>query len=72
MAYDLQGIRNIVPYAKETFNIGMKLPGTKENQEMWDYARSNPPGALVDLFEEKLAALRKEEIQELPHLDDLH
>ena len=72
MAYDLQGIRNIVPYAKETFNIGMELPGTKENQEMWDYARSNPPGALVDLFEEKLAALRKEEIQELPHLDDLH
>ena len=39
---------------------------------MCDYARSNPPGALVDLFEEKLAALRKEEIQELPHLDDLH
>lgn len=72
MAYDLQGIRTIVPYAKEAFNIGMELPGSKENQEMWNYARSHPDGSVVNLFEEKLAALRREEIAELPHLDDLH
>lgn len=72
MAYDLQGIQSIVSYAKETFNIGMELPGSKENQEMWDYARSHPGGAVVDLFEEKLATLRAEEIKELPHLDDLY
>ena len=72
MAYDLQGIRNIVPYAKETFNIGMELPGSKENQEMWDYARTHPDGSIVKKKKKKLAALRQQEIAELSYLDDLH
>lgn len=71
MAYDMQGMKHIVDFAKETFNIGMELPGTPENQAMWEFARANP-GALVGLFEEKLAALRQEEIKELPHVHDLH
>ena len=72
MAYDLKGIQNIVPFSKEAFSIGMALPGSKENQEMWEYAQTHPDGSMVDLFEKKLAALRREEIAELPHLDDLY
>ena len=71
-AYRLKGIQNIVPFAKEVFNIAMELPGTKENREIWQYARENPGGAVVDLFEEKLAELRKEELEELDYLDDLY
>lgn len=72
MAYRLKGIQNIVPFAKEVFNIAMELPGTKENREIWQYARENPGGSVVDLFEKKLAELRKEELEELDYLDDLY
>lgn len=72
MAYNLKGIQNIMPFAKEIFNIALELPGTKENQEIWKFARDNPGGAVVELFEEKLAELRKQELEELDYLDDLH
>lgn len=72
MAYSLKGIQNIIPFAREVFNIAMELPGTKENQEIWQFARDNPGGAVVDLFEEKLAELRKEELEELDYMDDLY
>lgn len=61
MAYDLMGIQQIVPFAKETFNIGMELPGTRENQEMWEYARRNGPEAFRKLFAEKIAAIAEED-----------
>lgn len=72
LAYSLKGIQNIVPFAKEVFNIALELPGTKENQDIWQFARDNPGGAVVDLFEKKLSELRKEEIEELDYLDDLY
>lgn len=72
MAYNLKGIQNIMPFAKEIFNIALELPGTKENQEIWEFAREHPGGAVVDLFEDKLAELRKQELEELDYLDDLH
>lgn len=71
LSYNLKGMHAIVPFAKEVFNISLELPGTRENQEIWQYGREHP-GQLIDLFEEKLAELRREELLELDHLDDLH
>lgn len=65
MAYDLKGIQQIVPFAKETFNIGLELPGTPENQAFWQFAKDNGGDAVVELFEEKLAELAREEQEEL-------
>jgi len=72
MAYSMQGINHVIPFATECFNIGMHLPGTPENQAIWKFGKEHPGEPMVQLFEEKLAALRQEEIKELPHLDDLY
>ena len=63
-AYDLMGIQHVVPFAKETFNIGMELPGTPENQAMWEHGRKHGPQAMVDLFEQKLAQIAKEDAED--------
>ena len=70
MAYSLQGITNIVPYAKEVFNIALHLPGTKENQELWENARKDPDKVL-DTFNRMIKEIRREQMKELKHLDDI-
>ena len=70
-AYNMMGLPNLVPYAKEVFNIALHLPGTPENQELWRKAREDPLGVLEE-NNRAFAELRRQEIEELPHLDDLH
>ena len=61
LAYSLKGIQNIVPFAKETFSIGMELPGTPENQAMWEYARKVGPEKFRQYFAEKIAEVAEED-----------
>lgn len=61
LAYNLMGMQQIVPFAKETFSIGMELPGTKENQEMWEYARKNGPEAFRKYFAQRIAEVAEED-----------
>lgn len=70
LAYSMQGILNIVPYAKEIFNIALHLPGTKENQELWENARKDPDGVL-EQCNQLMKNIRKEQLEELKHLDDI-
>lgn len=63
--YDLQGMKNIIPYTKEIFSIGLNLPGTKENEEMWGVAHDQGPEAMIEAFQKKLKELRAEEEAEL-------
>ena len=65
LAYSLKGIQNIVPFAKETFSIGMELPGTPENQAMWEYARKVGPEKFRQYFAEKIAEVAEEDKQPL-------
>lgn len=58
---DLMGMQQIVPFAKETFSIGMELPGTKENQEMWAYARKYGPEAFRKYFAQRIAQVAEED-----------
>ena len=58
---DMMGMQQIVPFAKETFSIGMELPGTKENQEMWEYARKHGPEAFRKYFAQRIAAVAEED-----------
>ncbi len=71
LAYSMQGITNIVPYAKEVFNIALHLPGTKENQDLWALARENPEKVL-EICNKLMSDMRKEEVKELSYLDDIH
>ena len=61
LAYNLMGMQQIVPFAKETFSIGMELPGTKANQEMWEYARKNGPEAFRKYFAQRIAEVAEED-----------
>ena len=61
----MMGMQQIVPFAKETFSIGMELPGTKENQEMWEYARKHGPEAFRKYFAQRIAAVAEEEAQRI-------
>ena len=61
LAYTLMGMQAIVPFAKETFNIGMELPGTPENQEMWKSATKMTDAAFRQLFLDKVEALIEED-----------
>ena len=61
MCYALQGIKNIVPYGKEVFNISLALPGTPENEELWRLAREEGGAAMEAKFREMLVALKEEE-----------
>lgn len=61
MCYALQGIRNVVPFAKEVFNISLALPGTPENEELWRLSREEGDAAMVNKFREMLKALKEEE-----------
>ncbi len=61
MAYNLMGIQNIVPFARETFSIGMELPGTPQNQAMWEYARKVGPEKFREYFAEKIAEVAEED-----------
>ena len=70
LAYSMQGILNIVPYAKEIFNIALHLPGTKENQELWENARKDPDEVL-EQCNQLMKNIRKEQLEELKHLDDI-
>lgn len=40
---DMMGMQQIVPFAKETFSIGMELPGTKENRRCGSMPASTAP-----------------------------
>lgn len=61
MCYDLQGIRDVVPFGKEIFNISLALPGTPENEELWRIAREEGGDAMVAKFRAMMAELKKEE-----------
>lgn len=65
MCYDLQGIRNVVPFGKEIFNISLHLPGTPENEELWRIGREEGGDAMVRKFREMLAELKREENEPL-------
>ena len=40
MAYDMRGIQQIIPFSKEIFNVSMQLPGTAENEALWEIAKT--------------------------------
>ena len=69
-AYSLMGIMNIVPYAKEVFNIALTLPGTKENQELWELARKEPEKVL-EQTNNQIKELRRQQLKELSYLPDI-
>ena len=68
LAYTLQGMQAIVPFAKETFNIGLELPGTPENQAMWGAAPTMSPDAFRKLFMDKIDAVIEEDKKTLEEL----
>ena len=61
MASDLQGMQQIIPFSKEIFNISMQLPGTPENEALWDIARKQGGDAMRAEFKRQALALREEE-----------
>lgn len=61
MVYNLMGLPQVVPFAKETFNIGMELPGTPQNQAMWEYARKVGPEEFRRYFAQKIAEAGEED-----------
>ena len=61
MCYDEMGIRNVVPFGKEIFNISLALPGTPENEELWRIAREEGGEAMTAKFREMMKALKEEE-----------
>lgn len=63
MAYDLKGIKHIIPFAEEAFNISRTLPGTEENQRIWEYGTSHTGEELIQMTERLFAELREEEKQ---------
>ncbi len=64
MCYAQQGIRNIVPFGKEVFNISLALPGTPENNELWRLVREGD-GAVEKKMDELMKALREEQMAPL-------
>lgn len=65
MCYEYQGIKNVVPFGKEVFNISLALPGTQENNKLWEIARKQGSAALSDLVRQRMAELKREEEEEL-------
>lgn len=63
MAYDLQGMKHIIPFAEETFSISRTLPGTEENQKIWEYGKNHTGEELIQMTERLFDELREEEKQ---------
>ena len=61
MAYDMRGIQQIIPFSKEIFNISMQLPGTPENEALWEIAKTQGGAAMDAEFTRQARALREEE-----------
>ena len=61
MCYNMMGIQQVVPFARETFSIGMELPGTPQNQAMWQYAREVGPDKFREYFAQKIAEVKAED-----------
>jgi enoyl-CoA hydratase len=60
MAYDLQGIKQVLQYGKEIFNIAMHLPGTPESEAMWNVVKEKGPDEMIRVFAERMKELRME------------
>ncbi len=65
MCYELQGIKSIIPFGKEVFNIALHLPGTAENEELWRTGREQGEEALYKILRQRLRDLKTEEQAEL-------
>ena len=50
--------------------LHLQKPGTKENQELWENARKDPDGVL-EQCNQLMKNIRKEQLEELKHLDDI-
>ena len=61
MAYDMRGIQQIIPFSKEIFNVSMQLPGTAENEALWEIAKTQGGAAMDAEFTRQARALREEE-----------
>lgn len=61
MAYDMRGIQQIIPFSKEIFNVSMQLPGTPENEALWEIAKTQGGAAMDAEFTRQARALREEE-----------
>ena len=63
MAYDMRGIQQIIPFSKEIFNVSMQLPGTAENEALWEIAKTQG-GAAMDSLDRRVRFERKSESSE--------
>lgn len=61
MAYDLRGIQQIIPFSQEVFSISMEMPGTPENQALWEIAKTQGGAAMDAEFTRQARVLREEE-----------
>lgn len=61
MAYNLMGLRQIIPFASEVFSISMHLADSPEGQEWNDYARKYGSKAMFSRFAQKVQELESEE-----------
>lgn len=61
MAYDMRGIQQIIPFSKKIFNVSMQLPGTAENEALWEIAKTQGGAAMDAEFTRQARALREKE-----------